>query len=374
MKRKNIVIVIAVAVLLGALIVYLRWQPTTERTADIKVGAVLSLTGPLAFLGKPEQDALIMAAEEVNATGGINGKQVKILVEDSKSSARDGVSALQKVLLDSPVAVITGQTLISNATQPILTSAKTPQVVLGVHPSLAKQSEFTVRPYYGYEDEMKVLADYVVKHGQKRIGVMWVMVPDAEASINQVLAPELQRLGGSIVVSESYNLGETNLRPQLTKVAAANPDAIFVMDFGNMMPTILKDAATLGVREKIITDLGMLSAPPIDAALTEGMPVVGPAFVIRNASSFQQFSAKFKQRTGAEPNYDVLYTYDAIKLLFLAIQEAGTDPVKLAKALRTERTFEGVTGKMYVHSDGNVTVEMELAKFVNGRLVPLKGE
>jgi branched-chain amino acid transport system substrate-binding protein len=382
-SNKTLIFAAVVAfILLAAGVAWYLTRTPPAPDAAIKIGAVLPLTGPLALFGEPERAALLQAVERANReTGGegpgIRGRRIELIIEDSRGSARDGVSAVQKVLLQEPTAVITSLTIISNASQQILTEEKTPQIALSVHPTIAAQSEYTIRPYYGFEQEMKVLADYLKNKRAKKIGVLWVMVPECEAAIEKVLRPEL---GDAIVASESYNFTDTNLRPQLTKITASEPDAILVMDFGNLFGLILREAETLKVREKIIGNIGLLTAPPIDAKLLEGIVFAGPSFVIKDNSSpaYREFAADFERQTKTKPTYDVLYTRDAFDLLVKALREtAETDgkvnPDKLLYRLRNMGRHDGLTGPMEIYG-GSATVGISLGVYRNGEVKPLKIE
>jgi branched-chain amino acid transport system substrate-binding protein len=368
--RRNVWITIGAVVVIAIVAIGI-WQSRKPEGKVIKIGAILPLTGDLAFFGNPEKELLLMAVDEVNRSGGIDGKRVQLIIEDSKGSARDGVTAVQKVLLNKPVAVITSLTIVSNATQPILTSHKVVQIALSVHPSIARQSEYTLRPYYGFEDEMKVIAGYLAQKRCKKVAVLWIMVPECETAINQILVPELKKQGAKLVASESYGFGEHNLRPQLAKIATKDPDAIITMDFGNMMGVILKEARNLRILDKLVGGIGLFLSPPIEASLLEGLPVAGPAFIIRNTEEFQKFSRDFYQRTRQRPSYDVLYTYDAFRLLMEGIRRGGTSPEAIVKAITSMKEFDGLTGKMVIQPDRNVTVQIEMGVYHNGKIRPL---
>lgn len=350
-------------------------SPGPRGPETIKVGAVLPLTGPLAIFGEPERAALQMAVEDANAGGaggGINGRRVELVIEDSRGTARDGVSAAQKVMLQQPAAVITSLTIISNATQQLLAEEKTPQVALSVHPTIAAQSPYTVRPYYGFDQEMRFLAGYLRGLGRRRVAVLWVMVPECEAAVDQILTPEF---GDALVASESYAVTDTNVRPQLTKIAAAEPDAILVMDFGNLFGLILREAETLKVRDRIVGNIGLLTAPRIDAELLEGIAFSGPDFVIDNSPEYQRFAEDFRRRTSMEPTYDVLYTRHAFDLLVDVLRRSAdgrgrVNVEALRDGLRNAGAHRGVTGTMNV-TDGSAAVGLRMGVYRNGKIEPL---
>lgn len=355
------------------------WYFTRKQQRDepIKIGAVLPLTGPLAIFGEPEMAALSQAVERANrevfnGKPAIGGRRIELIIEDSRGSARDGVSAVQKILLQEPTAVITSLTIISTATQQILTEEKTLQIALSVHPTISKQSQYTIRPYYGFEQEMQVLGDYIKNKGYRRIGILWVMVPECEAAINNILLP---KLGDTIVASESYSFADTNLRPQLTKITASEPDAILTMDFGNLFGLILREAETLKVREKIIGNIGLLTAPPIDAALLEGVVFSGPSFIINNSPAYSEFAVEFERQTKAKPTYDVLYTLEAFNILVKALRETAdqdgkVNPENLRNKLRDMGRYDSLLGPMEIHG-GSASVGISLGVYRNGEIKPL---
>jgi len=370
MKKTFVWILVALAVL-AIVVIGVQRSKNTGETGDINIGVLLPLTGPLAFFGGPEKDAISMAVDDVNAAGGIDGRKVQVSIEDSKASAKDGVSALQKLLLGTPLAVVTSLTTVSNATLPILRDAKVPQIALSIHPDLVTQSEYAVRPYAGYEDEIKLLVRFASARAYKRVAVLWVMVPECEAAVNRVLVPGVRQSGGQVVASESFNFGAPNAKAQLTKIAAAKPDLILVMDFGTLIGSILKDSETLGLRQKVVVDLGILTSPPIDKQLLEGVRIVSPAFAISPTSSYTEFARRFKERTKGEAIYDVAYTYDAMNVLFEGIRRSKGKQADLIPAIRAMGELEGVTGTMRMNPDGNVSVSMGFGVYRNGSIQPL---
>lgn len=349
-------------------------------TGPIRVGAALPLTGPLALFGEPERAALLQAVESINggdggAESGVRGRRIELVIEDTAGSARDGVSAVQKLMLQEPAAVITSLTIVSNATQQILEEEKTPQIALSVHPTIADNHPYTVRPYYGFDQEMRVLAEYFRARGLKRIAVLWVLVPECEAAIDGVLRPAVKQSGAEIVASESYNFTDTSVRPQLTKIGAASPEAVLVLDFGNLFGLILREAQSLGLRERVVGNIGLLTAPPIDQKLLEDVPFTGPSFVIENSPRYRQFADEFERRTGARPTYDALYTRDAFDILVRALREEANagGPInteRLGQRLRNLGRHDGLTGTMEIR-DGRASVGIRMGVYQGGSIRPL---
>jgi branched-chain amino acid transport system substrate-binding protein len=246
------------------------------------------------------------------------------------------------------------------------------QVALSVHPTIAQQSDYTIRPYYGFDDEVRVIADYLSEQGHERIAVLWVQVPECEAAIEGVLIPEIKGSGASLVASEPYEFGASSVRQQLTKINGANPDAVITMDFGNMMGVMLKEAQTLQMKDKLIGGIGLFYAPPIEPELLNGLLFAGPSFVIRGSKKYTEFADSFETESGERPSYDVLYTYDAFKLLIEALGEGGRAPAELIESIIDMKEYEGVSGTMEIHPDGNISVDVIMGVYSEGKMTPLQ--
>jgi branched-chain amino acid transport system substrate-binding protein len=329
----------------------------------IQIGAALPLTGSISFYGKPQRKVLEMGVKEINQKGGINGKKVELMVEDSKSTAKGGTNAVNNLLLRDPEIVITSLTIVTNATQPILEKRKIPQVALSIHPSLAKQSKYTVRPYYGLEDEMEIWKKYISDKNYKRLSVVWAKSPEQKDAINKYLKPSLKKSEGRLAASTPFEIGASNVRSQMSKIKSSNPNLVIAMDFGNVYERILSQAKVLNIHNEMASSIGILSAPPLDPKLTDGLVFTGPKFVIEQTDRYTSFKKRFEKKYKSSLSYDTIYAYDALKMCVKAMKKDGNTGKKFIESFTDMNEYKGISGKIVPKDNGNVSVDISMGVY-----------
>lgn len=334
----------------------------------IQIGAALPLTGSISFYGKPQREVLEMGVKEINQKGGINGKKVELLIEDSKSTAKGGTNAVKNLLLSDPEIVITSLTIVTNATQPILEKRKIPQVALSIHPSLAKQSKYTVRPYYGLEDEMDIWEKYISDKNYKRVSVIWANSPEQKAAINDHLKPSLKKGEGRLAASTPFEIGTTNVRSQMSKIKSSKPNLVIAMDFGNVYERILSQARVLNIHDEMASSIGILSAPPLDPELTDGLVFTGPEFVIKQTDRYTSFKKRFEKKSESSLSYDTIYAYDALKMCAKAMKKGENTGKNFIESFTNMNGYEGISGKISPKDNGNTSVDISMGVYDGSEL------
>lgn len=359
MKNRKLLAAIGLLFLVALVVIGIRFlnnKPTEVQPQEIKIGAILPLTGFVAYLGEEERNVLMMAQEEINAKAGET--KVSIQIEDSSTTAKDGVSAYQKLRLNNIQQMITSLTLVSEAVKPLCEQDKVLQVALSVSPDIAKEGKTLIRPYYGLEEEMRVTADYLSKLGAKRVAALYINTPEYNPGINTYFKNFLAAKNITFVGSETYEFTDKSVRNQLLKLRALEPDYIMTGDFGYMYPTMLKEAQTLGVREKIFGGLGMMTAPSMPPELTKGIYFTSPNCVIQATPKYVEFAARYEKRFGKKVTFDGVYTYDAFYFLYNNLK-AG----KMNYAALLNQTYEGISGKIEIDNTGTGKVDVSVARF-----------
>lgn len=346
-------IIVAVFIIVG---IYLTQKTVPEERQAIKIGAILPLTGPLSFLGEEERNVLLMAQEEINSTK--DSPKIQIVFEDSKGSAKDGVSAYQKLRLQKIQYMITSLTIVSEAVNPLCQQENILQIALSVHPDIARKGKNLLRPYYGLEDEMKLMVEYLFKLGTKRVAALYINTPEDDVAINQYFKNYLVSKGMMLIGRETYEFVDKSVRTQLLKLKALNPEFIMTIDFGYMYPTLLKEAQSLGIREKILGGLGMMTAPPMPVELIRGITFASASFVIDPTPNYTEFAKKYEKKYGRHVTFDGVYTYDACYILYGGLR---TGKSKYQDFLN--KTYDGISGKMLIDDSGTGKVEISIARF-----------
>lgn len=197
---------------------------------EVKIGAILPLTGPGAVVGQAEQRGIEFALEEINAAGGVQGRTLRVIYDDSQGKADLGILAFNKqVDLDGVPAIIGAYSGPTIAMAPLATRKK----VLVINPAaqsdkLAKASPYLVNTIPLTLQEVSVIIDHALKQmGAKTAAVVY---ENSAAGIDSRddFTKLFSEAGGKVVAEEPVQFGDTNFRPMLLKAASANPDLIFV--------------------------------------------------------------------------------------------------------------------------------------------------
>lgn len=331
-------------------------QEQTKTPTSIKIGAILPLTGYVSYLGEEEKNVLLMAQQEINANPA--NPTLEIEIEDSKSSAKDGVSAYQKLRLQSIKYFLTALTIVSQAVQPLCEQEHFLQFALSIHPDIAKAPQYLFRPYYGLETEMKLVADYLPKRKAKKVAALYINTPEAQVTMDKYFKKNLNANQIQLIGTETYGFTDKTVKNQLLKLKKLNPDFIVTVDFGYMYPIILKEAQTLGIRQKIIGGLGMMTAPPMPSTLTEGILFASASFVITPSTKYQDFAKKYEARYKKKVTFDGVYTYDSVRMLYSHIKEQGDNTNSLLNT-----TYQGISGPIHIDAEGTGQVDISLAQF-----------
>lgn len=330
---------------------------------DIKVGAFLSLSGSDSTFGTDTRDGIELAVEELNAAGGINGKKVKVLYEDDKSTTQEASQKVRQLIDRDKVVALLGEVassrslaggLIANTSHiPMITPSSTAVEV-------TQGRDWVFRVCFTDDQQGKVAARFV-KNELKRnkAGIFYAAQDTYSSGLAKSFREEFKKLGGEVVVDKGYQKGETSFRTYLSELKAANPDAIFVPNYYNEMVLVARQAKEVGIDgSKFVGGDGWDSSNLIDGA---GAELEGAYFTNHYApdvpwENAKKFLAAFTAKYKHNPTSLSAQGYDAALLLFDAIRRAGdTKPDAIRKALAETKDFKGATGLMTMDKDRNAS-------------------
>jgi len=380
-SRTSILVVVLLVLIAGiAAVLFIRpgagrKHPTGHKPQVIEIGAILPLSGSLAFMGKMEGDGMKMAVEDINAKGGISDVWLELKFDDSQGKPDVAVTAAQRMLtvdrINIIVASFSGVVL---GIKPVVERSGGILIGACMHPDFFKGTNNVFRFYIGVEDESKGFVDYLISlKGQTpepRIGLLYVEAPNVVEQVEKYIEPDLSRASMSFAVKESYRQTDKEFRDKILKLRSANLTHLLIIGYGFLYPNIfqeLKDRKLLG-QVQIVGGWGFLypNVPPEDL---EGVTVIGPSYVFGNNPAVEQFYARFRSRYGYEANFDAAMTYAAIQLLATGLETTEkTDVSSLAMQLRSLRDVPTLIGTCSVSKDGTITFPIGIGKFSNGRL------
>jgi branched-chain amino acid transport system substrate-binding protein len=345
----------------------------------IKVGMLQMLTGDLARYGIPLRDAGLYAVEEVNAAGGINGRKVEVVLEDVGSTPQGSVQAALKLIQRDRVDVLmqggtSGHTL---ATIPIADEHRIAMANMSTAENITQQgSKWTFRAARVPNSVLdRKFAQYVAKEMRlQRVAVIYgndEMGRDAAT----IFAKALEAQGLKPVAVEQVQVGDPDVSAQVTRVKAANPQAIFVQGHSNEATKIIRT-----IRQLIpggVTILGfdqMTTAKFLDeaggAANLEGM-IYRSGFLGEQSPDrdLQAFVAKWKAR---DPNADTLLPmiqYAGMQVLFQALRQAGDNLSRegIRDAFYKVQGYKTILGPVSVQPDGETMNVVHILRLVKGK-------
>lgn len=359
---KKAIWVVVILVIIGIIVGMNRdkkVEPMVE-TGPIKIGVLLPLTGDAASYGEPGQKMYQIATEEINASGGINGRNLELIVEDSKCSGKDATNAAQKLINTDHVQVIIGGLCSSEslAVAPIAATAKVTLFSPGSsNPGLTGINEYFARDYPSDSSQGKILADIAFNDKNYKKVAFIQEQTDYASGVYKAFNDEFIRLGGTIV-KEEFPTSNTDFRSALTKLKDTKPDVLFI---NTQTPAsasrVLAQFQQLKWKVAIIINDAISGDPETiskNVTVLEGALTAQFGIDMTN-QKFQDMIAKYKTKFGAEPPYQsyAQTEYDAVYILKDAIAAVGNDGTKVAAWLRTVKDWQGASGSVTIGSDGD---------------------
>lgn len=319
----------------------------------VRVGVFMSLTGSTANFGISSTNGIKMAADEVNKAGGINGKQIEILVQDDRSDASEAATIVTKFVTQDQVHAILGEVASSRsiAAAPIAQNAKIPMLTpSSTNPEVTRKGNFIFRSCFIDPVQGAAIAQFAARTlGAKRAAIMVDRKNDYSTGLEKVISATFIRMGGQMVGTQSYQEGDQDFNAQLTDLKGKNPEVIFVPGYYNDVGLIAKQARDKGITVPLVGGDGWDSAQ----LYAIGGTALNGSYFTNHYSPFdtdphvQKFVNDYKTRYGAVPDALAATAYDAAQIMFDAIKRskslAGTD---IRDALAATKDFPGVTGKV----------------------------
>ncbi len=322
----------------------------------IKVGALLAVTGPASFLGAPEARTLEMLVEELNRGGGLAGRKVQLVVKDTGASPEKAISFAKQLIEEEQVFAIIGPATSGEtmAVKQIADEAKTPLLSCAA-------AEAIVNPVARYvfktaqKDSHAILKvfQHMKRLGATRIGVLSSNTGFGKAGREAIakLAPEN---GIQIAADEVYDKAATDLTAEVTKLKAANVQAILNWSIEPAQAIVIKNARQLGITVPIFQSHGFANIQYVKAAGAAAEGVIFPASRIVVAEALPAkhpqkavlvaYKKAYEARYGEDASAFGGYAHDAFALLVRAVKDVGPDREKVRTALEGMKGFVGTSG------------------------------
>jgi branched-chain amino acid transport system substrate-binding protein len=342
----------------------------------IKLGEVASLTGKQASFGQTNHRGAVFAVEEINATGGVLGRKLELVTEDTRSLQGEAATVAKKLLTRDKVTAVLSETGSSAALEiaPLCQTAGVPMIsAVGTNPRITEAGSYIFRACFIDPFQGTVLAKFAA-HSLKvrRVGVLVSSANAYSVGLAKYFRTDFTAAGGAVVAEQKYADGDKDFRAQLTTIKAANPDAIFASGDYSESALICKQARELGLTVPIFGGDTWDSPALLEIG---GKAVEGGYFSAHFSPDSQDpavqgFVRRFTKRWGTAPDTGTSLGYDAVMVVADALRRAGsTEGKKLRDALATTKDFAGVTGKITIDAQRNASKSAVIFTVRDGKFV-----
>jgi branched-chain amino acid transport system substrate-binding protein len=332
-----------------------------ETATEIKIGALLPLTGDNGSYGVDCRKGMELALEEYNAA---NKQKVVIFFEDTKAEPKTAVTAINKLITMNNPKIILGD-MFSNTTLAVAPIAQQNGIVL-ITPTAALETIpatgdhiFTIYPTSKYEGQL--VASFALKKGLKRLGVIKQQVQVAE-EIGDAFAEKIKSEHGDIVFNEVVPSDVKDFRNILSKYINKNVDAIFVSAYRDEAGNIIKQARELGYNKLFLSQSTLYDEKVLQlfGKSVDGVIFSAPYFNnLAESNTIKVFQTQFQKKYHAKPNIWAAYGYDVVNLTLQAVDQSEKNKKTLPQTL-SDIKFDGVTGTMSFFPNRTVNKTMEM--------------
>lgn len=376
MKKLWIGIIIVVVVLAIVFVV----TKTKKESEEIKIGAILPLTGGAALYGEALKNGIELAVEQINTKSGIRGRKISVIYEDDANLPNNGVSAVRKMLETEKVSVIIGGAG-SSVAMAIAPIANKQRVILlsptATAPALTQSGKYFFRIWPSDNYDGSYMAKFAFeKLGLRKVSILYVN-NDYGLGIEQVFKTEFKKLGGGILNSESYDLGTTDFRTQLTKIKGNNPEAIYLPGYFKEFTIILRQIRELGIKARILSVNSFYDPKLLEIAgkAAEGAIFTYPTYDPKSKDPIiQEFVKAFQAKYGKEPDAFAVQGYDCMKIIAYAIEKGGYSADGIQKAMAQIKDFPAIGGRTTFDENGDVIKPLRILTVKNGKFVPFENQ
>jgi len=358
---KKIFWVSGIIVIIIVLLIIISNSYSKSNNETIKIGGMFVLSGDAASWGNASQNAVNLAVSEVNNNGGINGKTVEIIYEDTKANAQDALSIYIKFRDIDKVTAIIGPNLQSElgVIAPILEKDKIPIIA----PSYLSTENRVVdgNPLLIWQDpsfESGKLAEYVYNSGIKTISILGT--EDAwEKEVSIAFKNKFEELGGNVLYFELVNPNEIDLSTPILKATSKNPEGIFIGSYFVFLNSTKKLSEN--------NYKGKLYSIEVDDYLASESKMYTNNLLFISPDLYSgDFTEKYFDTYGTKATIPAGQAYDSAKILF-SILEKTTNKSEIITEFSKLKEYNGVSGKI-IFKDNKTLMPLAIYKIVDGNI------
>ena len=342
----------------------------------IKIGGIGPLTGGAASYGISVKQGAQVAVDEINAAGGILGKQIEFMFEDDENKEQNSVNAYN-TLMDKGMQVLIG----SVTSNPCIAVAdeSVKDGILQITPSGSAKdctkNDNAFRICFTDPQQGEKMAEYITGTvGLKKVAAIYDSSDAYSTGILEAFEAKLTSLGGELVAKEAFVSGDKDFKAQLTKISGTDAECLFMPFYYTEVAYVAEQAKSLGISLPYFGCDGwdgVIKQLNGDTSSIEGAVFLTPFIATSENETVQKFVKAYEEKYSATPDQFAADAYDAVYAVKAAAEKAGAiENDALIKAM-TEITLTGTTGTMTFSADGEADKTAYFAKIENGKYVAL---
>ncbi len=342
---------------------------------EIPVGEYGSLTGSTATFGQSTHNGIVLALDEVNAAGGINGRQIRLYTEDDQSKPEEAANVVQKLISQNQVVAVLGEVASSRslAAAPICQANRVPMLTpSSTNPQVTEIGDYIFRACYLDPYQGESLARFAIDELKvRRAAILTDVKNDYSVGLAKFFKEAFVKMGGQIVGEQSYSEGDSDFKGQLTALRASNPDVLFVPGYYTEVGQIAIQSRDLGMTAPLLGGDGWESPKLLEI----GGKALNGSFYSNHYSPdspdpvVRTFVDKYRERFGANPDSLAALGYDSMKILAEAMTRAKEiDSTQIRDELARTTNFKGVTGTITMGPDRNPIKSIVILEIRDGQI------
>jgi len=348
-----------------------------EEPKEIKLGATFPLTGEVASYGQKAKRGIEMAVEEVNAKGGLLGRQVIVDFQDDRNDKKEAVSIVTKFATIDKVPVIFGSAG-SSATLAVAPITNRNKVVLISPISSSSKLSTDGGPYFfrtvpADDLQAKILADWIIASGAKNVAIVYTNNSWGKP-LSEGVAAKFTAQGGKVLLSEGVAENSNDFRTVITKLKNIHDiDAIVSPTYPKEGGMFVKQLKELGFNKPLFggDNWGSPEFLKIAGQAAEGVFYTAPSE--SKSPIYSEFAQKYKSKYGEEPDIFSAYAYDAANAILKSIDESKSIEAEKIREALLKVSFTGVSGDIAFLPNGDLASESFSRNTIqNGQAVSVK--
>ena len=346
-----------------------------EETGPIKIGAILDITGPGASLGVPERQALELLHEQREEEGGINCREVELLIEDNQSTEDGAAKAMSKLVNEEEVDIVLGasRTGPSLAMRPLAESSQTPMISLAANQAIVDGSEWVFKTAQNDRVVIERMIGYMEQQGFTTIG----LARDASGfgeGVQEMFDEIGADAGISVVATEKFAPDATDFTAQMVNLRDAAADVNVIWGIPPAAGLAQKAYRQLGIETPVMQSHGIGNQVFLDTAGAEADGLIAPLGRLVVADQLpdddpqkeiiEQFVTDYTEKFDMGPSTFSGHAYDGWQLAVDALETVGTDPQAIRDHLEQVSDFVGISGVFTMTPEDHSGLKAEALQLV----------